>query len=51
MGKESESGREIQIDRRLIYSHLLQSFLIDLACLHQQSDPGMAFFSLSHAPA
>lgn len=39
-----ESGREIQTDRPLIYSHLLQSFLIDLACLHQQSDPGTAFF-------
>lgn len=45
-GIEKESGRKIQTDRPVIYSHLLQSFLIDLACLHQQPDPGMAFFSL-----
>lgn len=43
-GREKESGREIQTDRPLIYSHLLQSFLIDLACLHQQPDPGNGFF-------
>lgn len=55
-GGRQESGREILGDRPLIYSHLLQSFLIDLACLHQQLEPGMAlfflfFFSLSHVPA
>lgn len=41
--QKARGGRQREGGRPLIYSHLLQSFLIDLACLHQQSDPGVAF--------
>lgn len=53
-GRECEGvgGSEIQTDRQVIYSHLLQSFHIDLAPLHQQPNAGMpsfffVFFSFS----
>lgn len=49
-GRARKSGRKIQTDRPVIYSHLLRSFLIDSARLHQRSNPVVAFIlQLNHS--